>query len=197
MYKTIAVKDLLEKNGVETVEKVLSIFYSRNKEVDDYVKYNAIEFCNRKRTMSYVVFNKVENHTFFVGFFALTLKIAGISKEALETLPKSSSKKIKESAIYSSSKQSYDVPAYLIAHFGKNYNVPKSYQISGNDLMDYVFAKLTEVQERIGGNLVWLECEEGNKKAETFYQKKDIRFKPFGNRTSEKGEDFIQMIRKL
>ena len=55
--------------------------------------------------------------------------------------------------------------AYLIAQFGKNYAVDNGMSIRGTELMECAMSVLHDVQEMVGGGLVYLECEEDNNKA--------------------------------
>ena len=67
------------------------------------------------------------------------------------------------------SKDSYMVSAFLLAQFGKNYGVEEGKRVTGAELMDCVEAVLEDIQFRIGGGVVYLDCED-KKKLIDFYE---------------------------
>ena len=54
----------------------------------------------------------------------------------------------------------YMASAFLLAQFGKNYGIEDGKRISGADLMKLVRDILVDVQRRIGGGIVYLDCED-------------------------------------
>ena len=61
--------------------------------------------------------------------------------------------------------------------------------------MDDVFSILSEVQHLIGGEVVFLECEEKEKLLE-FYKNDNNRFKQYGERISNKeNKKYLQLLR--
>ena len=98
-------------------------------------------------------------------------------------------------AKFDESTNCYDVSAFLIAQFGKNYAVDNGNFMTGNRLMDYVFSVLNDIRHMIGGGVVFLECED-NEKLLSFYQNERNRFKLYGERFSEKeNRKYLQLLR--
>lgn len=182
--------DLLETLGENKVNNILSEFSCpKNPEIENFLLKNAIEFAKRKMSITYLVFNDKGD---FFGYFTLTHKAAVISSEVLS---KTSQRKISMHAKLDESTGSYDVSAFLIAQFGKNFSVDKENQISGNRLMEDVISILNDVQRLVGGGIVFLECEQ-NDKLLNFYQNEHNRFKVYGKRNSEnENKMYLQLMR--
>ena len=85
--------------------------------------------------------------------------------------------------------------SFLIAQFGKNMNILKGEKISGNELMDCVFEILSDVQRKIGGGVVFLECE-NKRQLLDFYQNDHNKFMVYGKRLDEaSGIEYLQLLR--
>ena len=86
--------------------------------------------------------------------------------------------------------------AYLIAQFGKNYAVENGLTIRGTELMECTLSILHDVQEMVGGGIVYLECEEGNYRAYDFYVR--CGFREFDHRYSRiDRQNYILMMKIL
>jgi hypothetical protein len=87
------------------------------------------------------------------------------------------------------------ISAFLIAQFGKNHQYSNPVDFGGAELMDMTMSILKETQRKIGGGMVYLECEDKPKLLE-FYQKDTNGFKVFDERISRTdGIRYIQMVR--
>ena len=60
--------------------------------------------------------------------------------------------------------------------------------------MNFVLDELKAVQRRIGGGLIFLECEE-NAKLLAFYENDNNRYKRYGLRHADDGKDYVQLLR--
>ena len=67
---------------------------------------------------------------------------------------------------------------FLIAQFGKNFTDNRNLKFDGNSLMKSSMKVLLDVQHRIGGGVVYLECEDKPKLLD-FYQNEENCFKIF------------------
>lgn len=73
---------LLNARGEDEVPDVLSSFRcERNKDIEDFVRYNAFDFNLRGFCASYLVFDT--DAAALVGFYALALKIASIPENVV------------------------------------------------------------------------------------------------------------------
>ena len=116
----VNILDLTETIGENEVKNILSEFTCpKNEEIESFLRKNAIEFAKRKMSITYLVFSNDENQ-YFLGYFTLTHKSSLVP---LETLSKTNQKKLSMHSKLDETTQKYDVSAFLIAQFGKNYAV--------------------------------------------------------------------------
>ena len=108
-------------------------------------------------------------------------------------LSKSSRKKIDRFAQYNEQLDAYTVSAFLIAQFGKNYQVDNGRRITGNELMSLANDELCELQHRVGGGIKYLDCE-ADAKLIRFYQDEQ-NFHLFGERVSQDGKRYLQFLK--
>ncbi len=189
-HSVINILDLLDAVGEDEVKSIISDFSCpKNKEIENYLLNNAIDFAKRKMSITYLVYDELSQ---FIGYFTLTHKSSLIPKDKLS---RTSRKKLEKHAKFDESINCYDVSAFLIAQFGKNYAAADGKAVSGDHLMDDVFSILSEVQHLIGGEVVFLECEE-KEKLLSFYQNENNRFKLYGERISKKEKrKYLQLLR--
>ncbi len=186
-YSVINIIDLLESLGEDGAKDIISDFSCpKNNEIENFLMKNAVDFAKRKISVTYLVFDGSKRLS---GYFTLTHKSLTVPCEALS---KTSRKKLENYAGPAVSDGCYDVSAFLIAQFGKNFSYNS---ISGVRLMELVFYVLKEIQHLIGGGVVFLECED-KKKLLDFYSNDSNRFKLYGERISEKENiKYLQLLR--
>ncbi|MCH5192648.1 MAG: GNAT family acetyltransferase [Oscillospiraceae bacterium] len=189
-YSVINILDLLDLYGENRVNAVLSGFSCpKNREIENFLLKNAVEFSKRKMSITHLV---LDDHQQFIGYFTLTHKSSLIP---VDKLSKTGQKKLAMHGRFDEASNCYDVSAFLVAQFGKNYSVQNGTAISGNHLMEYVFRTLFKAQQLIGGGVVFLECEEKDKLLD-FYQNDNNRFKLYGERFSEREQKkYLQLLR--
>lgn len=169
----------MEKDGVKTV---------LNPDIEHFLNDNAIQFAKMKTAVTYLVMD--EDDGALLGYFTLAhkpLKVAadGISRNISDHLKRFS--KLDENS------NTYTISAFLLAQFGKNYAVENGTRISGTELMDIALEQLRDVQNRIGGAVVYLDSE-ADAGLIRFYEGQ--RFKLFGERISENdGKRYLQYLR--
>lgn len=175
-YKIVNLLDLLDAVDEEVVQQLLADFSCpKNLEIELFVRKNALDFSRRKMSITYLVTDDAMN---IAAIFALTHKAVEISNEGLSSTAR---KKIQRYAQLDDSNNSYMVSAFLIAQFGKNYQQESDLQ--GNQLMEYVFEVLEQVQRQVGGGVVYLECEDKEPLLK-FYNNDANRFRVFDERYS-------------
>ncbi len=189
-YTVINLLDMLETVGEDELGSILSDFSCpRNPEIEHFLHNNAIEFAKRKMSITHLVFDSSAR---LIAYFTLTHKSSSVDGQVLS---KTSRKKLEMHARMDESVQAYNVSAYLIAQFGKNYGVDGGHSISGDELMDMAFDVLERVQREIGGGVVFLECED-NPVLLKFYQNDHNRFRLFGERYSEREQvKYLKLLR--
>ena len=83
--------------------------------------------------------------------------------------------------------------AFLIAQFGKNYGIDDGKRITGAQLMDIANDILINIQQQIGGGIVYLDCEDVDKLQQFYINEK---FQLFGERYSKEDEEkYFQYMR--
>lgn len=188
-YTVINILDMIASVGEDAVQSALSKFScSRNLEIENFVRKNAIMFAKQKMSITYLVYG--ENGK-IAAIFTLTHKALELSNEVLSNTMR---KKIQKHSKLDENTNSFMVSAFLIAQFGKNDNFDEDI-LPGNNLMDFTFEVLNSVQYDIGGCLVYLECEE-NEKLLNFYSSEPNVFRAFNERYSEDDNTkYIQLLK--
>ena len=183
-YSVQNLSDVLESGGEEFAKALAAGFTCKhNKEIDDYLRDDAIDFTRRSMTITHLVF---ENETgVLLGYFALTHKPLTFVGDNLSANQR---KRMERFAKINDGK--YMVSAYLIAQIGKNYAEDDGRKISGKDLLDLAKKELMIAKRQVGGQVVFVEMEQGNESLEKFY--KANGFVKFDSRESEeKGKTVV------
>ena len=159
-----------------------------NPEIEHFLKNNALQFSKEKKSVTYVVGDEDDGSV--LGYFTLAHKVIeipafGLSRTTLRNIDRYASP---------SPDNTYLISAFLIAQLGKNYGVDGGMRISGDELMRLAVRELCDVQHRIGGGLIYLDCE-ANAKLIRFYQDQQ-NFRLFGERISESdGKRYLQYMK--
>lgn len=190
MYNLYNLNHIIEASGEGPAQMVLSTFSSQNSDVNYFVQNNAIDFAKRKIAVTYLLASNDK----VLGIFTLANKNVTIPVDGLSNAQR---KRLERFATLDNDKEKYTAPAILIAQFSKNSNMGKSVSIQGVDLMHIALNVVRDIQDAIGGKLVWLECESDNCKALDFYHRDDVGFRDFSKRHSEDGTTYIQMLKWL
>ncbi|MBR0167515.1 MAG: hypothetical protein IJQ08_02480 [Synergistaceae bacterium] len=187
--KITNILDSVDLLGEENLRVELSRFVSaKNPEIEEFIKEKAIGFAKGKLSITYIL-NDMEDGA-MLGYFTLTHKSLMVSGERLS---KTTQKRLMRYARFDIETGNYVASAFLLAQFGKNYGVDKGKRISGSEMMKYVNVVLLDVQRRIGGGIMYLDCEDKGKLKE-FYEGEN--FKKSGERFSaEDSKKYLQYIR--
>lgn len=90
----------------------------------------------------------------------------------------------------------YNIPAYLIAQLGKNFQAGLNDSISGNELLSLAMEQILLMQHSVGGVLCVLECE-NNEKLLNFYCTQN-HFVEFGTRkTKSSDKNLLQLLKTI
>lgn len=184
--------DMLDASGEEAVGLYLSTFSCPlNREIEFYIQNRAIDFARRKLSITYVISDEADGE--ILGYFALAHKAIEIAGKYLSNTTR---KKLERYSSFDKTTETYTASAFLLAQIGKNYSTNASRRIRGKELMGYANDILADIQRRIGGGIVYLDCED-NPKLTAFYEK-EVKFKHFGERHSgEEGIRYLQYMRFL
>ena len=189
--KVVNILDGMEELGEEALKADLSYFVSeKNPEIEEFIREKAIEFAKRKLSITYLITDATDG--VILGYFTLTHKSVILSGEGLS---KTFQKKLAAFSRLDKDTGNYVVSAFLLAQLGKNYAVELDRRISGKRMMELVNNVLLDVQRRIGGGVLYLDCED-TPKLKDFYSREN--FKEFADRFSSEDErKYIQFMRFL
>lgn len=182
--------DVLEYDGEKTLIKRLSTFSCPvNPEIENFIKLNALNFARRKLSISYLVFDEKDGQ--ILGYFTLAHKAIEIRNENMSN---TTLRKLSSHARLDTDANSFTASAFLLAQIGKNYGVEHGKRITGHELIGYANDIMADIQHRIGGGIIYLDCED-KQKLKNFYINVN-HYKIFGERYSNSdGIRYLQMIR--
>ena len=187
-YLCFSISELLRKYSKEDLQTKFNVFScQKNKEIELFIKNNAINFSLKHQSVSYIIFDNTVNRV--VAYFALSIKpirfdINTLSNTALKRLERISEVDVFDNTITPS--------AYLIAQLGKSDDA----QIDINDIFYFLDNNIIDIQNACGGVVEFLESE-NNDKLIALYQNRG--FKIFNIRKSKSGEErkLVQMYRLI
>lgn len=180
--------DLVKESGEESVKEYVSLFscdremeggrIPLNPDIEKFLKENAIQFARQKISVSYLVLDEDDGE--ILGYFTIAHKALELPSMGLSNGVR---RKMERYSQHNQAMDSYTISAFLIAQFGKNYAVDNGKRIRGKELMQYVYDELFEIQHRMGGGIIYLDCE-ADASLISFYENENFRL--FGERISDK-----------
>ena len=198
----INLKDMIQEIGENEVKTILSDFSCPlNRDVEHFLKHTAIEFSKQSIASTYVIMASYRNKYVIAGYYSLANKIFCIERESLPNRKWRS--RIAKFGQFDTTIKRYTLSAPLIGQLGKNYNYVNSHNslITGDELLKLALDKVREMQNTVGGKIVYLECEDKPKLIDFYSQN---GFVNFGKRTLDKdetdtlsGKYLIQMLRYM
>ena len=183
--------DFLEEEGEDLLKSILATFSCPvNPEIEKFLKERAIDFAKRRLSITYLVTDNDDGE--FLGYFTLTHKAILLDGKDFS---KTMQRKLNRYSRLDKQTGNYMASAFLLAQFGKNYGVDEGKHVSGSELMELVNDILLDIQRRIGGGIVYLDCED-RPQLISFYE--DKGFQKFAERFSEEdNQKYIQFMRFL
>ena len=187
----VNILDEIKNNGETKVREDLSLFSCPvAPKLENFIKHRAIDFSRRKISITYLVSDVSDGQ--ILGYFALTHKALSIPYEGFSNTFR---KKLERFAKLDPDTGDYNTSAFLIAQLAKNYDIDNGTRITGRQLLSIVNDILVDIQHRIGGGLVYLDCEDIDT-LKHFYEHEG--FYKFGERFSqEDDQQYIQYLRLL
>lgn len=198
-YIQVSLKDMIDISGEDKVKSILSDFSCPlNLELEDFLKYKAIEFAKQQISSTQLVFTSYKGKPVLIGYYTVAMKVINISKCCLSKRLRS---RINKFTTYDKKTGVYNLPAPLIGQLGKNYKDKYNELITGDELLKMACDKIKESLLNLSGKVVYLECEDTPRLIE-FYSENG--FCEFGKRELDKdetskisGEHLIQMLKYL
>ena len=186
-YECYSIPELLNDFNEMQLQTILDSFISlKNKEIQDFLINNAIDFTKKHQAITYLIFDKQSE---LVAFFTLAIKPISISVDILNNY---SLKKLLRISEIDSDENTVNPSAYLIAQLGKVDNT----NINIDDIFEIIDYYINIFQNGCGGVVEFLESENNEKLIELYKRK---GFKEFNIRKSKSGNDrkLIQMFRLI
>ncbi|MCR4961614.1 MAG: GNAT family acetyltransferase [Lachnospiraceae bacterium] len=160
---------------------------SLNPDIERFLEEDAIQFSKMKTAITYLAVD--EDDGALLGYFTLAHKPLKIPADRLSRKVKDHLRRFSK---LDEDSNTYIISAFLLAQFGKNYAVEDGKRITGTELMSVVMEQLKEVQNRVGGTIVYLDCE-ADAELTSFYESQ--KFRLFGERISENdGKRYLQYL---
>lgn len=199
-YKIVSLKDMIEALGEkETQERLSQFSCPLNRDVESFLHNSAIELAKQSISVTYLVYTSYKKELVIAGYFTLANKNIIVSNN--NGMSKTVRKRINKFGTYDPDRKGYRISAPLIAQMGKNYLNGYDRLISGDELLKIACDKVAQVQEMIGGKIVYLECED-KPGLLNFYDSNG--FVNFGKRTLDRdeaeilsGHYLVQMLKYL
>jgi len=200
-YTQINISEISGMMGEEYLHSIVSDFSCPlNADVEMFLSRNAIEFSKQGLAATHMVFASYKKKPVLVGYFSLANKHFHIDLKK-HKMSNSLRKRVVKFGQYDADLKKHIISAPLIGQLGKNYFNDYNKLITGDELLKLACDKVKEIQQNIGGKIVYLECEDAPKLVE-FYQRNG--FYNFGSRALEcdetelmHGEYLIQLLKYI
>ena len=160
--------------------------FNGNQDMLDYFSKLAIKDELDNKTRSFIV-EAPNSSSDLLGVFSLTLKVV-----KMDDLSNSQKKKLLTSGKRSAAKHISEIPAILIAQFGKNYKADM--RISGDELMNLVLTQIQKARKIIGGQTIVLDSV-NHDKVINFYE--SFGFTKYGSIVNDGNQSFQPMALDL
>lgn len=201
-YKGVNLRDILldDTLGESAARSLLSSFSCPlNPDVEYFLKNVAIEFSRQSISSTYLIMASFRGTYLLAGYFTLANKIFCIDKQCLPNRKWRS--RLSKFGQFDNEIQRYTISAPLIGQLGKNYANSYDKLITGDELLRLALDKVREMQNIVGGKIVYLECEQKDSLID-FYSRNG--FVNFGLRSLDKDETdklsghyLVQMLRYM
>ncbi len=165
----MGLKEMIELLGENIVKRIISEYCCPiNLDSELFLKEKAIEYEKRQ---------SIKSRTYFVGFVTETGQFIVLGYFTLVNLPfeisSDMSNSNKRRFTYGQTNRKF-MSAVLIGQFGKNFYEGMDSFMKGSELMKLVLETIVSVDEVIGLNLIYLECED-TPKLRQFYESNGFR----------------------
>ena len=160
--------------------------FNGNQDMLDYFSKLAIKDELDNKTRSFIV-EAPNSSSDLLGVFSLTLKVV-----KMDDLSNSQKKKLLTSGKRSAAKHISEIPAILIAQFGKNYKADM--RISGDELMNLVLTQIQKARKIIGGQTIVLDSV-NHDKVINFYE--SFGFTKYGSIVNDENQSYQPMALDL
>lgn len=154
IYRTIALKDLIDKFGKETANELLSKFSCPlNKDVENFMRQKAVPYERAGMARTYLIVAQESKATYGVcAMYSITTKSITISNKM-----NSKARKLAFGTTYAVGNP---VNAILIGQLSKNYQDGNNKYISGELIMSLIIEHVKKMDVLVPSVSVYIECED-------------------------------------
>ena len=199
-YIGVNLKDMIQEIGENEAKSILSDFSCPiNPDVEHFLKHPAIEFSKQSIASTYLIMASFRKRYVLVGYYSLANKFFCVDRSSFPNRKWRS--RISKFGQFDPTIKKYTLSAPLIGQLGKNYVNSYNTLITGDELLKLALDKVQEMQNIVGGKIVYLECEDKPKLIDFYSQN---GFVNFGKRYLDKdetdtlsGKYLIQMLRYM
>lgn len=196
-FSSINIREYLVQNapdgiGEADLQVVISDFScSKNLDVENFLKKNAVEFAKKHQSVTYLVFSNEDSD--LVGYFTIAIKPITVNAG---TISNTARRRLQRISRLDENAGTYTASAYLIAQLGKNFSHKLDSKISGEELLDAAWNVIQNLQYAAGGVVSFLEAER-NEKLLAFYRSNGFREFDIKTITDGNGEqrELVQLLR--
>lgn len=164
-----------------------------NPDVELFLKQQSIEFVKKHQAVTYLVLSSED--AVLLGYFSIIIKPLVVNAEPFSNTVK---RKLARFSEINKSEQTYNLAAYLIAQFGKNFSDNAIGRITGEELLEAAIKQTQKLQYQIGGMVAFVEAED-KEKLLSFYSR--YGFKRFAAREAapdtDKSHGLIQLLKMI
>jgi hypothetical protein len=154
IYRTIALKDIIEKFGKDDVNKVLSEFFCPiNSDVEMFMHFKAYPYERAGMARTYLIIAQDQDKVYGVcAIYSVTTKSISISQQM-----NSKSRRIAFGTTYAVGNP---INAILIGQLSKNYKDGNDQYITGELLMSLIIDHVRKMDILVPSVSVYVECED-------------------------------------
>jgi hypothetical protein len=152
-FKIVNIIDLYEEIGEDQATQFLSSFCCpRNTDIEEFLRFKAIEFARQGIAATYIVIAKDGSDTIIAGYFSLANKVILVDPAAAKN--SDWRRRFDKFGKFQEETSSYLLAVPLIGQLGKNFANRANGLITGNALISYAEEKIRTTQKIIGGKMV-------------------------------------------
>lgn len=153
-YRTVALKDLIDKFGKKTAVEVLSNFSCPlNKDVEEFMRQKAVPYDMAGMARTYLVIAQDSQRSYGIcAIYSLTTKSIAVSHHM--------DRKSRKLAFGTTYAVGNPVNAILIGQLAKNYQNGNNSYISGEILMSLIMDQVKRIDVLVPSVSVYIECED-------------------------------------
>lgn len=168
-YRTISLKDIIEKFGKTEANRVLSDFSCPlNKDVEFFCHYKAVPFECAGMAKTYLVIAQDNNETHGIcAIYSITTKSIILSRKM--------SSKARKIAFGTTYALGSPINAILIGQLSKNYSHENNHYITGEVLMSLLIEHVKEMDVLVPSVSIYVECEDINA-LKKYYERYGFQF---------------------